>query len=46
MITSRMIHFGVTVVEDYEPDSTIQWTTDDPSADILSTEGLPKIGVE
>ena len=35
---------GVAVVEDYEPDATVQGT-DDPSADVLSTEDLPKIGV-
>ena len=35
---------GVVVVEDYEPDATIQGT-DDVSADVLSTEDLPKIGV-
>ena len=31
------------VVEDYEPDATVQGT-DDPSADVLSTEYLPEIG--
>ena len=35
---------GVAVVEDYEPNATVQGT-DDPSADVLSTEYLPEIGV-
>ena len=34
---------GVAVVEDCEPDATAQGT-DDPSADVLSTEDLPQIG--
>ena len=34
---------GVAVVEDYEPDATVQGT-DDPSADVLSTEDFPEIG--
>ena len=33
---------GVAVVEDYEPDATVQGT-DGPSADVLSTEDLPEI---
>ena len=35
---------GVAVVEDFEPDATVQGT-DDPSVDILSTDDLPEIGV-
>ena len=35
---------GVAVVEDYEQDATSQGK-DDPSADVLSTEDLPEIGV-
>ena len=34
---------GLAVVEDYEPDATVQGT-DNPSADVLSTEDLPEIG--
>ena len=33
----------VAVVEDYEPDANVQGT-DDPSADVPSTEDLPEIG--
>ena len=35
---------GVAVVENFEPDATAQGTAD-PSADGLSTEDLPEIGV-
>ena len=37
------ISSGVAVVEDCEPDATVQGT-DDPSADVLIAEDLPEIG--